>query len=199
MCHPRLGAHCSGKVWGPGAVEVRRGWGCPVLDTDGTSQPQQAHHRVQLILSAKLVLPQGNMFKKGQKSPDRQKKREQKGAELTLGPEDKFHGKTGISCSPYRTEHQSRQSLQPAEDLGHTKGKVGERKRSMKPLHTDHNTPFPILPMPLIAALKGVSADCSDNKSGRGSSWNKVELGEEGQDVFSLFQCCPFGSQYLNQ
>lgn len=41
---------------------VRSGWGCPMVDTAGSSWLKQTHHRAQLSCSATLVAPQGNQI-----------------------------------------------------------------------------------------------------------------------------------------
>jgi len=42
-----------------GAAAVRRGQGCPVPDTDGSSRRQQTHCRPQLSMLAQMVASQG--------------------------------------------------------------------------------------------------------------------------------------------
>ena len=44
------------------AASVRRGRGCPVLDTAGSSQLQLTHHRAQLSPLAKVVASLGKQI-----------------------------------------------------------------------------------------------------------------------------------------
>ena len=56
-----------------GAASVRRGWGCPVPDTAGSSRLQPTHRRAQLSPSAKMVVKM--YLRKGKEMPQRQRKR----------------------------------------------------------------------------------------------------------------------------
>lgn len=187
--------------WG----EVRAAQCHPVPDIANSSQPRGPPQGTTAEPLSQAGGAPGKMClrkcKNTRQAEEEGTKRSKKQQREYQGQRKRGSSMAGVSCSPQRTYTRA-EYLQPVEDMGHSKGKVQEGRSRVKHLHPDHHIPLPSpphAPQPLIAALEAMSVTCG-NKAGRKSSWNKVELGKGGQEVFSLcFNVYLFGSQSLNQ
>lgn len=60
-------------------VSVRRGWCCPMTDSDGSSWLNQTHHRAQVSPAAKMAMPRGECVQeRAENTAQERRRREQK-------------------------------------------------------------------------------------------------------------------------